>query len=68
MEAKNMKTMGLLVQFIGLVILILGLNGFFIFTATVLYFPLLIVAIIVFVVCLFKGGAMHKRGKELEKQ
>lgn len=68
MEAKKMKTMGLLIQLAGLVILIFGLNGFFVFTGTILYFPMVIVSVIIFAVCLFKGGAMNKKGKALEKQ
>lgn len=67
MESKNMKQTALVVQLIGFGVLLLGTRGFFIFRGTSLYFPALIVAVIVFAASLFKGGAMHKMAKELEK-
>lgn len=67
MESKNLKQTALLIQVAGLGILLLGTKGFLIFGGTPLYFPSLIIAIIVFAVCFFKGGAMHKKAKEMEK-
>ena len=64
MPNSNQKSLGLLLQIIGVVVLLAGLRGFFVFSGTVLYFPALAVGIVVFAVCLFGGGRLVKKSKE----
>ena len=64
MADANLKTKGLLLQLAGFILLIVSLNGFFFLTGTALYFPGIIVGVIVFAVCLFRGGSLVKQSKE----
>ena len=68
MESKKMKQRALVIQLLGLGVMLLGTHGFFAFRGPPLYLPVLIVSAVIFAVCLFKGGAMHKKARELEKQ
>lgn len=51
-------------QFGGLLILLGGTGGFHVFKSTTVFFPVLIVSIVIFAVCLFWGGALVKKSKE----
>jgi hypothetical protein len=62
MADGNLKNKGLLLQIAGVIVLALSLNGFFVLQG-VLYFAGIIVGVIVFAVCLFRGGAMVKKSK-----
>ena len=66
MPNPQLKSKGLGIQFIGLLVLLGGTRGFFIFKGDLvyLYFPGLIAAVIVFAICLFWGGSLVKRSKE----
>ena len=66
MPNPQLKSKGLGIQFIGLLILLGGTRGFFIFKDDLayLYFPGLIAAVIVFAICLFWGGSLVKRSKD----
>jgi hypothetical protein len=64
MADASMKKKGLLLQLAGFIILLISLNGFFFLTGTVLYFPGLLAGVIIFAVCLFRGGSLVKQSKE----
>ncbi|MFT5125903.1 MAG: hypothetical protein ACI97B_004554 [Verrucomicrobiales bacterium] len=59
------KDKGHAIQFLGFLTLLAGTRGFFILKGDLenLYFPALIGAVIVFVVCLGVGGSMVKKVK-----
>ena len=54
------------IQFLGLLILLAGTRGFFLFKGDLvfLYFPGLIFAVVVFAALLFWGGSLVKKSKE----
>ena len=64
MADANLKSKGLLLQIVGLVVLLISLRGFFILKDTAMYFPGIIVGVVVFAVCLFRGGSLVKKSKE----
>jgi len=64
MADANLKNKGLLLQLAGVIVLPVSLNGFFILDGTPLYFPGVAVGVIVFAVCLFRGGSLVKQSKE----
>jgi len=66
MPNPKLKSNGLGIQFVGLLILLAGIRGFFIFKGDLqyLYFPGLIAAVIAFAICLFWGGSLVKKSKE----
>ena len=64
MPDTTMRDRGLLIQVLGLVILLLGMKGFFVFRGTILYLPALAVGVIIFAVLLFWGGSLYKKSKE----
>jgi len=66
MPNPQLKSKGLGIQFIGLLVLLTGTRGFFIFKGDLVgfYFPGLIVAVIVFAVCIFWGGSLVKKSKD----
>lgn len=64
MADAHLKNKGLLLQLIGFIFLLISLNGFFILKDTALYFPGIVAGVIVFALCLFRGGALVKRSKE----
>jgi hypothetical protein len=63
MADANPKTKGLLLQLAGFILLIISLNGFFVLEGTTLYFPGVVVGVIVFAICLFRGGSLVKQSK-----
>ena len=67
MANANLKTKGLLLQLAGLIVLLGSFHGFFVLDGTALYFPGIVVGVIVFVVCLFRGGSLVKQSKEQER-
>ncbi|MCX5733047.1 MAG: hypothetical protein NTW68_01795 [candidate division NC10 bacterium] len=67
MADTNLKTKGLLLQLAGLIVLLGSLHGFFILEGTALYFPGVVVGVIVFAVCLFRGGSLVKQSKEQKR-
>ena len=64
MANANLKNKGLLLQLAGFIVLLVSLNGFFALKGTALYFPGIVVGVIVFAVCLFRGGSLVKQSKE----
>jgi hypothetical protein len=64
MADANLKNKGLLLQLAGFIVLLVSLNGFFVLKETALYFPGIIVGVIIFAACLFRGGSLVKRSKE----
>lgn len=64
MADSNLKNKGVLLQLAGFVLLLVSLNGFFVLKDTALYFPGIVIGVIVFAICLFKGGSLVKRSKE----
>ena len=66
MQGSQLKSKGLGIQFLGLLILLAGVRGFFVLKGALafLYFPGLAGAIIAFAVCLFLGGSLVKRSKQ----
>lgn len=66
MSDLQLKSKGQGIQFIGLLILLAGTRGFFIFQGDLnfLYFPGLIVSVIIFAICLSRGGALIQKSKE----
>ena len=65
MPNPQLKSKGLGIQFFGLLILLGGTRGFFIFKDHLifLYFPSLIAAVIIFATCLFWGGSLIRKSK-----
>lgn len=68
MPDTSMRDKGLLIQLLGVVLLLLGMKGFFIFRGTALYLHALAVGVLLFAICLFKGGAMYKKSKMSDEQ
>ena len=64
MADANLKNKGLLLQLAGFIVLLVSLNGFFVLKGTALYFSGIVVGVIVFAVCLFRGGSLVKQSKE----
>ncbi len=66
MPNPQLKSKGLGIQFLGLLILLGSTRGFFIFRGDLqfLYFPGLIAGVILFAVLLFWGGSLVKRSKD----
>jgi len=64
MADANLKNKGLLIQIAGVVILLISFRGFFVLRGTALYFPGIVVGVVLFAICLFKGGALVKKSKE----
>lgn len=66
MPNPQLKNKGVLLQVLGVVILLAGLRGFFILRGQLvyLYFPGVAVAIILFAICLSRGGLLIRRSKE----
>ena len=62
-DAK-LKNKGLLLQLAGVIVLVASLYGFFVLQGTPLYFIGVIVGVIVFAVCLFRGSALVKQSKK----
>ena len=67
MADANLKNKGLLLQLAGFILLLVSLNGFFVLKGTALYFPGIVVGVIVFAVCLFRGGSFVKQSKEQKR-
>jgi hypothetical protein len=63
MANSNLKNKGLLLQFAGFIVLLVSLNGFLVLKGTALYFPGIVVGVIVFAVALSKGGSLVKQSK-----
>jgi hypothetical protein len=65
MPNPQLKSNGLGIQFCGLVILLGGTRGFFIFKGHLqsFFFPGLIAAVIIFAICLFWGGSLIRKSK-----
>jgi hypothetical protein len=66
MPNPQLKGKGHGIQFLGVLMLLAGTRGFFIFRGDLsyLYFPGLIAAVIGFAACLFWGGSLVRRSKE----
>ena len=66
MPNPQLKSKGLGIQFLGLLVLLASTRGFFIFRGDLqsLYFPGLIGGVIIFAVCIFWGGSLVKRSKD----
>ena len=66
MPNPQLKNKGVLLQVLGVAILLVGLRGFFIFKGSLLYlyFPGVAVAIVLFAICLSRGGKLIRRSKE----
>jgi hypothetical protein len=66
MPNPQLKSKGLGIQFLGLLILLGGTRGFFMFKGDLqyVYFPGLIIAVIIFAICIFWGGLLVKKSKE----
>lgn len=66
MPNPKLRNQGTLLQVLGVVILLVGLRGFFVLKEDLayLYFPGVAVAIIIFAVCLSRGGSLIRRSKE----
>ncbi len=62
-DAK-LKNKALLLQVAGVIVLVASLNGFFVLQGTMLYFAGVIVGVIVFAVCLFRGGSLVRQSKK----
>jgi hypothetical protein len=67
MADAHLKTKGLLLQLAGFILLIISLNGFFVLEGTTLYFPGVVIGVIVFAVCLFRGGSFVKQSKKQKR-
>ena len=67
MPDTTMKNKGMIIQVVGVVLLFLGIRGFGVFNGTILYFPSLIVGVILFAACLFWGGSLVRKSKEQQK-
>ena len=65
MTDYTLRSRGHLIQFVGLLILLAGVRGFFIFKSPLTYFPCVIIGIVAFAACLFKGGAIARNSKKL---
>jgi hypothetical protein len=65
MPNPQLKSKGLGIQFLGMLVLLAGTRGFFIFKGALinLYFPGLIFAVVVFAALLFWGGSLVKNSK-----
>ncbi len=66
MANPHLKRKGFIIQLIGLLILLAATRGFFIFKGDLqnMYFPGLIVGVILFVACLFWGVSLIKRSHD----
>jgi hypothetical protein len=63
MGDTGQKNKGLLMQIAGVIVLLISLRGFFVLQGTVLYFPGILVGVVLFAVCLSKGGALVRKSK-----
>lgn len=63
MADANLKNKGLLLQLAGCIVLVVSLNGFFILNGTPLYFAGVAAGVIIFGVCLSRGGSLVKQSK-----
>lgn len=64
MADTHLKNKGLLMQIAGVIVLLISLRGFFVLQETTLYFPGIVIGVVIFAICLFKGGALVKKSKE----
>ena len=64
MSDAKMRDKGILMQAAGVAVLLLSTRGFFVLKGTALYFPGIAVGIIIFAVCLHKGGLLFRKSRE----